>query len=111
VSRAAPSTTSTSRASIPFSSAVRANELQEGATGSVPAACRNLTADGVTSLHTDPGPGYAKRYRTLLEAQEALGATSKTEGILAACQHADADRRIIVPQSELNSHLLQGVYM
>jgi len=29
------------------------------------------------SLHTDPGPGYAKRYRTLLEAQEALGATSK----------------------------------
>jgi len=32
-------------------------------------------------------------------------------GILAACQHADADRRIIVPQSELNSHLLSGVYM
>jgi len=64
------------------------------------------------SLHTDPNePGYAKRYRTLLEASGGgFGATSKTEGILAACQHADADRRrIIVPQSELNSHLLQGV--
>jgi len=34
----------------PVEHAVRANELQEGATGSVPAACRNLTADGVTRL-------------------------------------------------------------
>jgi len=45
------------------------------------------------SVRTDPDAGYAKRYRTLLEAQEALGATSKTKGILAACRHADADRR------------------
>jgi len=42
----------------PFSSAVRANELQEGATGSVPAACRNLTADGVTRLERFEREGY-----------------------------------------------------
>ncbi len=45
------------------------------------------------SVRTDPDAGYAKRYRTLLEAQEALGATSKTKAILAACRHAERDRR------------------
>jgi len=45
------------------------------------------------SVRTDPDAGYAKRYKTLDDAQEALGETSKTKAILAACRHVDADRR------------------
>ncbi|WP_373190081.1 hypothetical protein [Halolamina sp.] len=45
------------------------------------------------SVRTDPDAGYAKRYKVLHEAQHALGATSKTKAILAACRHVDADRR------------------
>jgi len=45
------------------------------------------------SVRTDPDAGYAKRYKTLHDAQHALGETSKTKAILAACRHVDADRR------------------
>ena len=45
------------------------------------------------SVRTDPDAGYAKRYKTLDDAQEALRETSKTKAILAACRHVDADRR------------------
>ncbi len=45
------------------------------------------------SVRTDPDAGYAKRYKTLDDAQEALGETSKTKAILAACRHVDADQR------------------
>ncbi len=45
------------------------------------------------SVRTDPDAGYAKRYKTLQEAQDALEETSKTKAILAACRHVDADRR------------------
>lgn len=45
------------------------------------------------SVRTDPDAGYAQRYKTLHDAQHALGETSKTKAILAACRHVDADRR------------------
>jgi hypothetical protein len=45
------------------------------------------------SVRTDPDAGYASRYKTVHEAQHALGATSKTTGILAACRHTKRDRR------------------
>lgn len=45
------------------------------------------------SVRTDPDAGYAKRYKTLHDAEHALRETSKTKAILAACRHVDADRR------------------
>jgi len=45
------------------------------------------------SVRTDPDAGYASRYKTLLEAQDALGATSKTKAILGACRHTERDCR------------------
>lgn len=45
------------------------------------------------SVRTDPDAGYASRYKTLHEAQGALGETSKTKTILSACRHVEADRR------------------
>lgn len=45
------------------------------------------------SVRTDPDTGYAKRYKTLHDAQHALEESSKRKAILAACRHVDADRR------------------
>lgn len=45
------------------------------------------------SVRTDPDAGYAKRFKTIHDAQHALDASSKTRAILAACRHVEHDRR------------------
>lgn len=44
-------------------------------------------------VRTDPEDGLAYRYEAIQAAREALGEGNKTDAIVAACDHAAADRR------------------
>lgn len=42
-------------------------------------------------INTDPSNGYGYRYRQIMRASEALETGSKTETVVAACEHASRD--------------------